>query len=530
MVKNVLIAEPLAEGGVRLLQSACRVETRVGLSPGELIGVIGDYDALIVRSATQVTAELLAAARRLVVIGRAGSGVDNIDLEAATRKGIVVVNAPTSNTVAVAEHTIALMLCLARPICQADAGMHAGRWEKRDLVGHELRYKVLGLVGLGRVGSAVAERARAFAMRVVAYDPFISPERAAQLEVQMLSLDELLARADYVSLHAPATERTRGMIAARELTLMRPSARLINCARGDLIAEAALAEALTSGRIAGAALDVYPDEPHINPALRRCPNLLLTPHLGASTTEAQDVAAVEVAQQVVDVLSGRPPRYPVNVLALSGEEMALARPYLDLAYRMGRFYAQFAQQNLSRVDLTFAGEVARHDTSRVVPNAITASALAGLLSEASEEPVNAVNAPVIARERGLIVNEVRTTEAQDLAGLITLEAQANGRRRLLAGTVLRGQPHIVRIDDYWIDVVASGLLLVSEHVEQPGVIGQMGTLLGEEGINISFVQVGRQARGGRGIMVVGVDDALSSRAMERVMAMPSIIDAWLVKL
>jgi D-3-phosphoglycerate dehydrogenase len=259
--------------------------------------------------------------------------------------------------------------------------------------------------------------------------------------------------------------------------------------------------------------------------LQQCPNLILTPHLGASTAEAQDVAAVVVAQQVVDVVSGRPPRYPVNVLALSSEEMAVTRPYVDLAYRMGRFYAQFAQESLARVDLTFAGEVSHHDTSLV-----TASALAGLLSEASEEPVNVINAPVIARERGLVVNEVRTTEVQDLAGLITLEAQANGRTRLLAGTMLRNQPHIVRIDGYWIDVVATGILLVSEHVEQPGVIGQMGTLLGEEGINISFVQVGRQERGGRGIMVVGVDDALSPRTMDRVMAMPSIIDAWLVQL
>jgi len=525
MRKSVLITEPLAQAGEEVLRASCDVTVRLHPSPAELRELVADADALIVRSATRVTADLLASAQRLILVARAGAGVDNIDVEAATRRGVLVVNAPDSNTIAVAEHTMALMLCLARPICQANAGMHAGRWEKTNLVGHELRHKVLGLVGLGRVGSAVAERARAFEMRVVAHDPFVSPERAAQLDVGLLPLDDLLTCADYVSLHAPSTERTRAMIGASELARMKPSARLINCARGDLVDEAALVEALTSRRIAGAALDVYPDEPHVNPALCQCPNLLLTPHLGASTAEAQDVAAVEIAQQVVDVLEGRPPRYPVNVLALSGEEMAFARPYIDLAYRMGRFYAQFAQGSLARMDLTFAGEVSAHDTSL-----ITASTLAGLLSEASEEPVNVVNAPIIARERGLVVNEVRTTEIQDLAGLITLEAQANGRRRILAGTVLRGQPHVVRIDDYWIDVVASGMLLVSEHVEQPGVIGQMGTLLGEEGINISFVQVGRQARGGPGIMVVGVDDALSARAMQRVMAMPSIIHAWLVKL
>jgi len=525
MRNKVLITEPLAEAGIDVLRACCDVVVRLKPSPEELCALIADADALVVRSSTRVGAEALGAAKRLSVVARAGAGVDNIDVEAATRRGILVVNAPDSNTIAVAEHTIALMLCLARPICQADAGMHAGRWEKQSLVGHELRHKVLGLVGLGRVGAAVAERAQAFDMRIIAYDPFVSPERAAQLDVELRTLDDLLACADYISLHAPATERTRHMVAARELALMKPSARLINCARGDLIDEQALVEALTAGRIAGAALDVYPNEPEVSVALQRCPNLILTPHLGASTAEAQDVAAVEVAQQVVEVLEGRPARYPVNVLALSGEEMAFTRPYVDLAYRMGRFYAQFAQESLARVDITYAGEVSRHDTSLV-----TASALAGLLSEASEEPVNVVNAPLIARERGLVVNEVRTSEVQDLAGLITLQAQANGRTRLLAGTVLRDQPHIVRIDDYWIDVTAAGILLVSEHVEQPGVIGQMGTLLGEEGINISFVQVGRQARGGRGIMVVGVDDALSPRAMERIMAMPSIIDAWLVKL
>jgi len=525
MRDKVLVTEPLAEAGLDLLRACCDVAVRLKPTRDELFGELDDARALVVRSATKVSAEVLAAAERLVVVARAGAGVDNIDVDAATRRGVMVVNAPDSNTIAVAEHTMALMLCLARPICEANAETHAGRWEKQRLLGSELRHKTLGLVGLGRVGSAVAERARSFGMRILAHDPFVSPERAAQLDAALVSLDELLTHADYVSLHVPASNTTRHMVGARELALLKPTARLINCARGDLIDEEALCAALTSGQVAGAALDVFPDEPHVNAALQGCRNLILTPHLGASTEEAQDVAAVVVAQQVVDVLAGRPARHPVNVLALSSEEMTFARPYLDLAYRMGRFYAQFAQESLSRVDLAYAGDVAGHDTSLV-----SASALSGLLSGASEEPVNVVNAPIIARERGLIVSESRTSEAQDLAGLITLRAQTNGRSRLLAGTILRGQPHIVRIDDYWIDVVASGALLVSEHVEQPGVIGQMGTLLGEEGINISFVQVGRQERGGRGIMVVGVDDALSPRAMERVMAMPSIIDAWVVRL
>ena len=525
MTKKVLVAEPFSPAGLKLLQETCEVTAYDKLSPEELLRCIGAYDALIVRSATKVTAEVLAAGKNLQVVGRAGAGVDNIDLDAATRRGILVVNAPDSNTVAVAEHTIGLMLCLARHLCRADATMHQGLWLKKELAGTELRDKVLGLVGLGRVGSAVAARARAMEMRLLAYDPFVSPERAAQLQVALVPLEELLTRADYVSLHAPSNERTRGMIGARELALMKPGAYLINCARGDLVVEEALIEALTTGRLAGAALDVFPHEPQVNPALRACPNLVLTPHLGASTIEAQDEAAIQVAQQVLDVFQGRPPRYPVNVMPLAGEDAALIRPYLDLAQRLGRFYAQFAQNNITRVELSYAGALAHHDTSL-----ITSAALAGLLAGVSETPVNLVNARVIARDRGLAVSEVRTSEAQDFAELVTLRVQTTTGERLLAGAILRGQPHIVRIDAYWFDFEARGLLLVSEHLEQPGVIGQMGTVLGQEGISISFVQVGRQQRGGYGLMVMGLDDPLFPQALERVRALPSVRAVYTVQL
>ena len=525
MAKRVLITEPLAQAGIDLLRQSCQVTVCLSPSPEALVGMIGDYEALIVRSATKVTAHVLAAGTRLVVVGRAGTGVDNVDLEAATRRGVVVVNAPTSNTVAVAEHTMALMLCLARHICQADAGLHAGKWQKHGLMGTELRDKVLGIIGLGRVGSMVASRAKGMEMRVIAYDPFISPEKAAQLDVELVGFDELLPRADYVSVHTPVTERTRGMIGARELALMKPGARFINCARGGLVVEEDLVRALTDGRIAGAALDVFEDEPHVNPALAQCANLILTPHLGASTEEAQASASLQVAREVSDVLEGRPPRYAVNVLALSPEEAAFLRPYLDLANRMGRFYAQFARNNLARLEVIYAGDVTGHDTSP-----ITAAALAGLLAEVSDEPVNVVNAPLLARDRGLVVSEVRTSEAQDFSGLITLRAQSTSGEHTLSGTVMRGQPHIVRIDDFWLDFVASGLLLVSEHAEQPGVIGQMGTLLGEAGISISFVQVGRRQKGGYGVMVLGLDDRLSPETLERVMAMPSVRSARLIEL
>jgi len=522
---KVLVTETLAESAVRLLRQSCQVDVRLGLSPGELLRAVGDYDALIVRSGTRVTAEVLASGKRLAVVARAGTGVDNIDLNAATRRGILVVNAPTSNTVAVAEHTIALMLCLARHIVRADDSMHAGQWQKRNLMGTELRDKVLGLVGLGRVGSAVASRARGLEMRIIAYDPFVSPGRAAKLGVEMADLDELLSRSDYVSLHAPSTERTRGMIGARELALMKPCACLINCARGNLVMAEDLVQALREGGIAGAALDVFVDEPNIAPALCQCPNLLLTPHLGASTKEAQGGAARQAAQQVIDVLQGRSPRYPVNVVAVSAEELAFLEPYLDLAKRMGAFYGQFAHDNLSRLEIAYAGDIAQHDTTL-----ITAAALAGLLSEASEEPVNLVNARLVARDRGLVVSEVRTLETADLSDSITLQAQATSGVRLLGGAVIRGQPHIMRIDAYWLDFLAEGLLLVTEHLEQPGVIGQMGTLLGEEGISISFVQVGRQKRGGPGLMVVGLDDPITQQVLAQITAMPSVRSARVIKL
>ncbi|MCD6519627.1 MAG: phosphoglycerate dehydrogenase, partial [Anaerolineae bacterium] len=313
MKRRILVTDPLAQAGLDLLHEHCQVDVHLRPSIEELCQLIAPYDGLIVRSSTRVSAPVIEAAERLVVIGRAGTGVDNIDLEAATRHGIVVVNAPMSNTVSVAEHTLALMLALARHIPQANASMHAGRWEKKALLGTELRGKTLGIIGLGRVGTAVAQRAHAFEMRLIAYDPFISPEKAQRLGVQLVDLETLLRQADYVSLHAPATERTRKMISKRELGLMKPTAYLINCARGELLDEKALLEALQSAQIAGAALDVLADEPHIQPALRECPNLILTPHLGASTQEAQSSAALEVARQVIDVLEGRPPRYPVNV-------------------------------------------------------------------------------------------------------------------------------------------------------------------------------------------------------------------------
>ncbi len=524
-MKKVLVTEPLAVEAIALLREVVRVDERERLGAAQLLEIIGEYEGLVVRSGTQVTETLIRAGRRLQVIGRAGIGVDNIDLEAATRRGIIVVNAPSGNTVAVAEHTIGLMLALARHIPQADATLRAGRWDKKHLTGVEVRGKILGIIGLGQIGTAVARRAIGLEMQVIAHDPFVSVERAAREGVRMVPLEELLTSADFISIHTPLTDRTRGLIDAKALALVKPTARLINCARGCIVDEAALADALAKGKLAGAALDVFEHEPLGDSPLLHNNHVILTPHLGAATEEAQLSVALDIARQVLDVLQGRPPHYPVNAPFLAPEELETLGPYIDLAQRLGGFYGQMAGNNLVRLDITYGGDVAERNTAL-----LRASLLMGVLSAISEEPLNLVNATMIAQSRGLMLAEHKTPEAANFASLITLRAFTTQGERVLAGTVMRGEPHIVCIDNYWLDFVAEGLLLVSEHIEQPGIIGRMGTLLGNAGINISFVQVGRRQRGGPGVMVLGIDDALPPEVLAQVHQLPSIRSAHVVEL
>ncbi len=525
---RILVTEPIAQEGLELLGREAYVELRSGLTPADLVALLEGYHGLVIRSKTVVTEEVIAAAPSLVVIGRAGTGVDNLDLDAATRRGIVVVNAPYGNTVSVAEHTMAMLLAMVRHIPRADMALREGRWEKQCSQGVQVRGKVLGIAGLGRVGTAVARRALGLEMDVVAHDPFVTPERAAQLGVRWVSWDELLRASDVITLHLPETEHTRGLISRRELNLMKPSAYLINCARGGLVDEKALAEALETGRLAGAALDVFGEEP-LKPDHPLLPydNVVLTPHLAGSTAEAQRDTAIEVAQQVLDVLAGRIPRYPVNAPSLSAEELEQVGPYLDLAQRLGSFYAQLGGNHVSALEVACAGEVARQ---RV--NLVLSAALVGLLSGASEEPVNWINAQVVAHERGIAVaarhEPLRRTAGW--ANLIELRLTRDARDYILAGTILRSEPHIVQINGYWLDFVAEGLLLVSEHIEQPGILGRMGTVLGDAGVNIHFVQVGRQQRGGPGMLVLGLDDALAPEVLKEVLALPSIRSARMVKL
>jgi D-3-phosphoglycerate dehydrogenase len=501
------------------------VDVRLGLSPEELVGAIRGYDGLVIRSGTQVTAQVIRSADRLAVIGRAGTGVDNVDLEAATLRGIVVVNVPNSNAISVAEHTIALLLALARHVPQADASLRARRWVRHGLQGTEVRAKYLGIVGLGRIGSAVAHRAQGLEMKVLAHDPFVSVDYAVRRGVTLVSLKDLLQRSDFVSLHVPLTELTRDLIGAQELAMMKPTACLINCARGGIVVEEALCEALENKTLAGAALDVFAEEPLVDSPLLSNAHVILTPHLAASTDEAQENAAVEIARQVVEVLEGQAPRYPVNAPLLSSEELAILGPYMDLALRLGRLYAQLAQGNLTEVELTLSGELAAQD-----PAILTSSALQGVLEGICEEPINVVNARIIADQRGLRVVERRTPAVENLANSLTLNLRTTEGEWSVMGTVLRGEPHVIRINRFWIDFVAAGRLLLSEHVEGPGILGRVGALLGEAGINISFVQVGRRERGGLGVMVLGIDDQLPSHVVEALLDLPSIRSAHPLRL
>ncbi|MHB0875178.1 MAG: phosphoglycerate dehydrogenase [Anaerolineae bacterium] len=520
---RVLIADDLDRAAVDYL--AARVETAVrsGLSAEALLAEVAGCDALVVRSSTKVTRAVIEAGPHLQVVGRAGAGVDNVDVAAATEHGVWVVNAPDSNYVAVAEYVFALALALLRRLPWAWDSLRSGQWCRGRFRGAELAGKTMGIIGLGRIGSRVAERASAFGMSVLAYDPFVTPDRAASVKATLVTLDDLLASSDVVTLHVPGTGVTAGLIGERQLARMKPGSYLVNCSRGSVVDEAALLRALDSGHLAGAALDVFAAEPPQGSPLVGHPLVLATPHLAGTTGEAQTNVAMAVAEQVLAVLSGRQPRYPVNAPALSAEQQATIGPHLDLARRLGLFYSQIATAPTVAVRLEYAGQAADMETA-----VLTAAALEGMLREVSEPPVNVVNARLVARNRGVSVSETQSAQVGPYSSLLTLTVQTPQGEQRLAGTVMHGQPYVVSIDDFVIPFVPAGMLLYTEHVEQPGILGRMGTLLGERGTNISFVQVGRRGRGGRGIMVLGVDDRLSEETIEAVGRLPSVVCARMV--
>ena len=521
---KVLITDNIASEGIELLQKNVPTDIKRGLTPEELVDIIGDYDALVVRSETKVTSPVIEAGRNLKVVARAGIGVDNIDLDAATRAGIAVVNAPIGNTVAAAEHTLALMLSLARNVPQACASMKEGQWQRSAFMGIEVRNKTLGIIGLGRVGSEVARRASSFGMRLIAFDPFVAPDFAARLGVTTMTLDELLPQADFITLHTPLTPGTTKMINKEQLAKMKPGARLINVARGELVDEDALLEALENEQLAGVALDVFTNEPPGDLPLLRHPRLMATPHLGASTQEAQREVAIEAAEQVIAVLNGQPARNTVNAPFVPPEVHAILAPYVPVASMVGRLLTNMARGQFIGVTLRYQGEIAAHNTA-----ILKAAALVGLLSPVSGEVVNMINAPVLAQQRGLQITEQTSSDGREYASLISATLHTTGDDITIAGTSLRDEPHLVRVNDYWMDVAPSTpYLLFVDNQDQPGTIGAVGTVAGRRNINISFMEVGRIAPRGQAMMVLGVDDPISADALDEIMALPQIDNARVV--
>ncbi|BCL79924.1 phosphoglycerate dehydrogenase [Ktedonobacteria bacterium brp13] len=536
---KILITDKIAREGVELLRTQlpdAQIDERPGIKPEQLIGIIGEYSALIVRSETQVTSEVLDAAHQMKIVGRAGVGVDNIDTAAATRRGIIVVNSPTGNIIAAAEHSIAMLMALARRIPAADSSMKASKWEKSKFMGVEVRNKTLGVIGLGKVGMAVARRAQGLEMQIIAFDPFVSPEQARKNNVLMLSLDEVLQQADFITLHTSLTSGpngTRGLIGERELRMMKPGVRLINCARGGLIDEDALLTVLNDGHIAGAALDVFSQEPvrdneHLQKLISH-ERIIATPHLGASTAEAQVGVATDVAEQIVSVINGGFPRAAVNAPMILPETLKILEPYMTLVQKLGQLYTQLQPEPLHKIEIAYSGDIASYDL-----RPLQAALVKGLLESVSDAHVNMINAQILAKEWGLEIVEQKSTTPAEFANQVTLRVIPDAGQTFnddaiteLSGTVVHGEPRIVRVGRYWTEFVPEGYILFCRNIDQPGMIGIVGTILGKAGINIRHMDVGPSVRKARAydphshpdepaLMVISVDNPIPDWAIAEI--------------
>ncbi len=517
---KVLISDNLSEQGVAILKRAgLGVDVKTGMSPEELKGVIGDYDGIVIRSATKLTADVIEAATNLKVIGRAGSGLDNVDKTAASKKGIVVMNTPGGNTITTAEHTIALMFSLARKIPQAAASMRQGRWEKKKFTGVELFNKTLGVIGIGAIGGEVVRRAQALQMNVIAYDPFLSEEKARDLGVERVTLEGLFKRADFITVHTPLTQETKNLIRKDTIALMKNGVRIINCARGGIVNERDLYDAVKSGKVAGAALDVFEKEPPADYSLLELDDVIGTPHLGAATGEAQENVAVAVAEQVVDYLLYGTIRNAVNFPSIPLDQMEKLRPYITLSEKLGSFASQIMEGGISEVSVEYRGDAADLNTEP-----LTIAALKGLLTPILEETVNFVNAPFIAKERGIGVREVRSDNAGDYASMIAIRVRANGVERYFAGTLFgRKDPRIVMVDNFDVEIAPEGTLLLMFNNDKPGVIGNIGSFLGRHGINIARMHFGRESAGGKAISVVIIDTPVTPEQIAQIKKLPNIL-------
>ncbi|MGI4792029.1 MAG: phosphoglycerate dehydrogenase [Janthinobacterium lividum] len=525
---KVLVSDPIAPEGIEILKQVADVDVKIGLSKDELAAIIGDYDALAVRSETKVTGEIIAKATKLKIIGRAGVGVDNIDVEAATNRGILVVNSPEGNTLAAAELTVAMLLALARNIPQADQTMREGRWDRKKFMGSEIYGKTLGVIGLGKIGREVVSRLQAFGMSVLGFDPYLKPEQAEALGIKLVDLDTLYKESDYISVHTPKTKETTGMINPEKLALMKPTVRLINCARGGIIDEAALAEAAKAGKIGGAAIDVYTTEPAPadNPLLG-IPNIITTPHLGASTEEAQVNVAIDIAEQIVEVLAGKPARAAVNMPSVSADMLSRLQPYLTLAEKIGSLHAQLTSSPISEVEVIYAGDFETLPTVH-----LTRAVLKGLLEPVVAESVNYVNAPAIAAGRGIKITESRTpTSGEGTGTVLTVRKRGGTTEREISGVVLgKDNLRILTIDGYRVDVRPAGPMLVTQHTDRPGVIGKVGTLLGDNGINIAGMHVGRESEGTRAVMVLKLDTPTPETILDQIRQIDGMETARIVQL
>ncbi len=513
---KVIVTDEISEKGLELLQKDPRVQldVRLGLRKAELHQLIGDYDAIITRSGTQVDAELLSHAKKLKMVARAGVGIDNVDVPAASERGIIVVNAPFGNTNSAAEHTMAVLLALCRNVPAANDSLKAGQWQRAPFTGHELKQKTMGIIGLGKVGGRVALRSRAFEMDVVVYDPYISEKRASDFGTRLVSLDQLVGMADVISVHTPLNGETLDLIKAEHFAGMKDGVLIVNCARGGIINEAATLDALESGKVAGAAFDVWSEEPPASDILKQLiahPRMVVTPHLGANTYEAQTNVAVDVSREILNMLDDKPVENAVNIARFDPDLMAQMRPFMELAAVLGDFISQLAPENPGKVSFNYTGKLAAHDC---MP--ITVAGLAALLNRCTDQEVNMVNANLVAERRGLVVEQSRSTESQFFSNLITLTLETPQGKRTIAGTLFEGTPKIVKMRDFDTDFTPEEHMLVLTYEDRPGLIGRIGTILGEAEVNIGAMNLGRRGKGGEAMVVLSIDSPVDEETLARL--------------
>lgn len=527
MTLKILVSDPMSEEGIRILQNerSFKVDVRPKLPPEELKKIIKNYDAILIRSGTKLTKEIIEESS-LKIIGRAGVGLDNVDIDAATKKGIIVVNAPAGNTISTAEHAMSLIMALSRNIPQATQSLKNDQWDRKKFMGVELYGKTLGIIGLGRIGQEVANRAISFKMNIVAYDPYLSVEMAKKLKVELVDLEQLLKASDYITIHTPITDKTKHILSDKEFKIMKYGVRVINAARGGVVDEEALYRALESGKVAGAALDVFEKEPPKGNPLLKLDNVIATPHLGASTEEAQVNVAIDIAETLRDALLEKGVKNAVNLPSMGPEDLKAMRPYINLAEKIGLMHAQLIKGHIKKVDIRYIGDIAN---LKVEP--ITSALLKGMLTPMLQETVNYVNAPLIAKDRGMNIVESKAGEIEDFASLIWVRVKSDKATNAIAGTLFtKSDPRIVKINDFYVEAVPEGCMLVIYNKDVPGIIGQIGTLLGKNKINIAGMSFGRERPGESSITVLNVDCEVPGPVLDEIKSAKNIEDVTMIRL